>query len=106
MTLTHAASGWTHAGDPTAASAGGFKAQFDRCARSLYRYILVRIGNDVHLADDFMQQLWVQACRRGSEIASNEIEFYLRAVAANLVKQHWRRLGNRPAHVPICRPDL
>ncbi len=71
---------------------------FDRCAGSLYRYVLVRVGGDAHLADDILQQLWCQACAHGGRVPIDELEYWMRAVAKNLVRTHWRRVGRRPAH--------
>jgi len=80
-------------------------AAFDRCSRSLYRYIAVRVG-DGHLADDLMQQLWLQARNSGAAIPEDELEFWLRGVARNLVRTHWRRQARRPANVPLPDPAL
>ena len=41
------------------------EAAFDRFGRSLYRYVVVRVGGDSRLADDVMQQVWLGALRSG-----------------------------------------
>lgn len=74
-----------------------FEREFDRCGPSLYRYFVVRTG-DPHLADDLMQQLWVQARPGGSDLPDDRIEPWLRAIAKNLVRTHWRTVARRPAH--------
>ncbi len=79
---------------------------FDRCARGLYRFIVVRVGGDAHLADDLMQQLWLRADRRGRGVPAGELAFWLRAVARNLVHDHWRTAARRPANVPMSDPAL
>ncbi len=84
----------------------GLDAVFDRCARGLYRFIIIRVAGDSHLADDLMQQLWLRATRRGSSVPADELEFWLRAVARNLVHDHWRKAARRPAHLPMSDPAL
>lgn len=79
---------------------------FDRCATSLFRFFVVRTGGDDHLADDLMQQLWLQASGSRRSIPENELEFWLRAIARNLVRAHWRRVGQRPNHVSLADPAL
>ncbi len=79
---------------------------FDRCATSLFRFFVVRTGGDQHLADDLMQQLWLQARGSRRDVPENELEFWLRAIARNLVRAHWRRIGQRPNHVSLADPAL
>lgn len=88
------------------ASEGAFRAveaTFDRCSAALFRFVAVRTG-DTHLAHDIMQQLWLQACRHGAGIPENELEYWLRTVARNLVRSHWRARGRRPPHVAMPDP--
>jgi len=85
--------------------AAAMEAAFDRCSRALYRYIAVRVG-DAHLADDMMQQLWLQARTNGTVVAERELEFWLRGIARNLVRSHWRRQKRRPKHVPLADASL
>lgn len=80
-------------------------AAFDRCKRSIYRYIVVRVG-DVHLADDLMQQLWLLARTSNADVPDNELEYWLRGIAKNLVRTHWRRQARRPASLPLADPGL
>ena len=79
---------------------------FDRCARGLYRYLVVRLGHDTHLADDMMQQVWLQARTATTDVPAEALEFYLRRIATNLVRAHWRREGRRRAHVPVANPAV
>jgi RNA polymerase sigma-70 factor (ECF subfamily) len=85
--------------------AASIHAAFDRCSRSIYRYIAVRVG-DAHLADDLMQQLWLQAHTGGASIPDHELEFWLRGIARNLVRTHWRRRSRRPANLPLADSGL
>lgn len=100
------------AGEPTpgaieavAADACSFERVFGLIGPSLYRFLAVRIG-DSHLADDFMQQLWLQGSRQSGRIPADELEFWLRAIARNLIRTHWRKQARRPAHVPVPDPAL
>ncbi len=85
--------------------ATGMDTAFDRCSSSIYRYIVVRVG-DAHLADDLMQQLWLQARHSGAGVPDDELEFWLRGIARNLVRTHWRTRARRPASVPLADPGL
>ena len=81
------------------------EAAFDRCKRSIYRYIVVRVG-DAHLADDLMQQLWLHARNSEASVPQDELEFWLRGIAKNLVRTHWRRQARRPTSLPLADPGL
>lgn len=88
----------TEAGTP-----GGVRAvdaAYQRCAASLYRYLLVRVGHDPHLAQDLLQQLFVAARRNALSVPADELEFWFRAVARNLLNTHFRRLHTRPGDTP------
>jgi len=78
---------------------------FGRCSRALYRYFVARTG-DAHLADDLMQQLWLQARKSRADIPESQYEFWLRGIAKNLIRSHWRRRARRPANVPLANPEL
>ncbi|MBY0310953.1 MAG: sigma-70 family RNA polymerase sigma factor [Phycisphaerales bacterium] len=78
-------------------------AVYDRLASGMYRFVMVRVGRDEHLAKDIMQQLWAAAARNGRSVPEAEMEFWLRGVARNLINTHWRRVSNRPLHLPV--PD-
>lgn len=73
---------------------------FDRCSAALYRYVAVRVG-DPHLADDLMQQLWIQTRRGAGGVPLDQLEYWLRAVARNLIRSHWRQQHRRPPHIPV-----
>jgi RNA polymerase sigma-70 factor (ECF subfamily) len=85
--------------------AAAMEAAFDRCSRSIYRYIVVRVG-DAHLADDLMQQLWLQTRKSEASVPEDELEYWLRGIAKNLVRTHWRRQARRPASLPLPDPGL
>ncbi len=60
------------------------------------------MGGDAPLADDVMQQVWVAALRTGKSVPEDEIEFWLRGVARNILAAHRRRLANRPKQLPLA----
>ncbi len=74
---------------------------FDRYSVGIYRYVSLRVGRNQALADELMQQLWLQACKSGGAVPPDEFEFWLRRVAKNLISDHWRRKHRRPAQIPI-----
>lgn len=74
------------------------EAVFTACAPTFYRYAAVRIG-DAHLAEDLVQQLWIQASGNRRCVPPEELEYWLRGILANLVRTHWRRTGRRPRTV-------
>lgn len=69
---------------------------YDRCAASLYRYFMVRTSRNHDLASDLMQQLWLAALRNAAGVPADELEFWLRSVAGNLLATHWRRVASAP----------
>ena len=79
---------------------------FDRYSVGIYRYISLRVGRNQALADELMQQLWLQACKPGGAVPPDEFEFWLRRVAQNLISDHWRRKHRRPAQIPIENPAI
>ena len=80
-------------------------AAFTRCGPALYRFVVVRVG-DSHLADDLMQQLWLAALKATDRVPAAELEYWLRGVARNLVRNHWRTQAQRPKHMPMPDADL
>lgn len=97
------------AGDVIVDQRARLEAAFDRQGTALYRYLVVRTGGDRHLADDLMQQVWLQlrgAADRTQPIPDDELEFWMRGIARNLVRDHWRRVRKRPKTVPMPEPHL
>ncbi len=82
------------------------ESAFDRYSRSLYHYVVARTGGNADLADDVMQQVWLQAVREGGSVPIEEMEFWLRRVATNALRAHWRKQRGRPPHVPVPQPRL
>lgn len=95
----------TIADDTPVANDAALEAAFTRCGPALFRFVVVRVG-DQHLADDLMQQLWLAAVNATDRVPATELEFWLRGVARNLVRNHWRTQARRPQHIPMPDADL
>jgi len=83
----------------------GIEAAFDVYARGLYRFFAVRTG-DPHVADDLMQQLWLQAVEGRPPDALEEIGYWLLGIARNVLVTHWRRHRVRSERLPKADPAL
>lgn len=69
---------------------------------ALFRFLMVRTGNDRALCEDLMQTLWVRALESGGagEVPEGELEFWLRGVARNLLLTYFRRAGAARRNFP------
>lgn len=92
-------------GSRSAAAPATAAAAYERSARGLYRFLMVRLGGDAHLADDFMQQLWLAGQRGGPE-PLEEREAWLFGAARNLLRAHWRKQRRRGNTAPIAEPTV
>ena len=65
---------------------------FQATCDGLYRFIVVRVGDDRHAADDLLQQTCHEAAR-SLRMPENDAdcEAWLRGIARNLIRRHWRR---------------
>ena len=106
MGSTCAVAGWSMSAGSLAEQHTGLECAFARHGRSLYRYFAVRAGGDAHQADDLMQQLWMRAKRGAAAVPVSELERWLRAVARNLIREHWRKQAATPWHVRAAEPLL
>lgn len=107
MTSSGLTSNWQAALDASASERARLEAAFSRHRPALYRYVVVRAGGDDHLADDLLQQLWLQASGNGAALVPDaELEFWLRGIARNLVRAYWRQARHRPAYLPIADAEL
>jgi RNA polymerase sigma factor (sigma-70 family) len=75
------------AGDP----ADGVQRTFERCGPALFRYFAVRTGQDGHLVDDLMQQLWLRAHVHASDLRDPNPEPWLWRIAQNLLREQRRK---------------
>ena len=58
---------------------------------ALYRFVAVRVGGDEMLADECMQQTCLEAARSRRVPPRSELEPWLRGIARNVIRRHWRR---------------
>jgi RNA polymerase sigma-70 factor (ECF subfamily) len=68
---------------------------------ALYRYVAVRVGGDEALADDCMQQTCLEAARSKRAPGREELELWLRGIARNVIRRHWRRARLAPKSVAV-----
>ncbi len=73
----------------------------------VYRFILVRVGGDRDVADDLLQQTCYEAARHRRPPADvDECEAWLRGIARNLVRRHWRSARRDAGRVSIADPAV
>ncbi len=78
------------------------RAWLPRGLDALYRYIYVRIGFDKASADDVLQQTIFEALRhRDAPREPAAQEWWLRGIARNLMRRHWRQARRNAGCVPI-----
>jgi RNA polymerase sigma factor (sigma-70 family) len=75
---------------------------FDRSADALYRFVLVRVGGNRDIADDLLQQTCCEAARHPRPPDGlDQCEAWLRGIARNLVRRHWRNRKREIDAVPL-----
>ncbi len=80
---------------------------FNRSGDALYGFILVRVGGDRHAADDLVQQVCHEMARRRKlPPHDGEWEAWMRGIARNLIRRHWRRWSRHRNEVSIENPRL
>jgi RNA polymerase sigma-70 factor (ECF subfamily) len=81
---------------------------FDRSAVALYRFILVRVRGDRDAADDLLQQTCCEAGRRSNRLPDNgeACEAWLRGIARNLIRRHWRNAKRAARMIPLGNGEL
>lgn len=84
------------------ASRGCVWRVFHDACDGLYRFILVRVGGDHSAADDLLQQMCcVAAGHRRPPGEPEACEAWLRGIARNLIRKHWREMRRHGRHLPI-----
>lgn len=69
---------------------------------ALYQFILVRAAGDRDAADDLLQQTCCEAARHRKPPGTvDECLAWLRGIARNLIRRHWRRMRRHAGQVPI-----
>ena len=78
------------------------RAVFNRSATALYRFILVRVRGNRETADELLQQMCFEAmCSGHPPRSGEECEAWLRGIARNLIRRHWRKLKRQAGVVSI-----
>src|SRR5438067_814560 len=103
---------WRERGLQSAVLAGdeqAWRTWYDESFAALDAYVLWRSGGMRDLADDIVQETWLTAVRRIRSFDPVQAAFvtWLRGIAANLLRNHWRR--QRPplaaSHPPTSDTD-
>ncbi len=68
---------------------------------TLHRFIAVRVGGDEALAEDCLQQTCLEAARSKRVPPREELEPWLRGIARNVLRHHWRRTKLTPQTIPV-----
>jgi len=73
---------------------------YDECFPALDAYVLWRCGGLRDLADDALQETWLTAVRRVREFdpARSAFSAWLRGIAANVMRNQFRRHASRQTH--------
>ncbi len=75
---------------------------FGRGADALYRFILVRVARRRDVADDLLQQTCCIAVQQNRVFADDdECESWMRGIARNLVKAHWRSVKKHNGRINL-----
>ena len=79
-----------------------WRAWYDESFDALYGYVLWRCAGLRDLADEVVQETWLTAVRRIRHFAPEEGSFagWLRGIAANLLRNHFRRQARRGRRPP------
>ena len=86
---------------------GHLRRVFLETSEALYRFILVRVGGDRDVADDLLQQTCcVASGHRKLPAAHAECEAWLRGIAKNLIRRHWRHTKTRGRCVDLQDPAV
>jgi len=74
-----------------------FRTWYEEALPQVYRYLLVRAGHDVALAEALTRQTFVEAIRRRSRFDSrSDAVTWLYAIGRRKLADHYRRSGRRP----------
>jgi RNA polymerase sigma-70 factor (ECF subfamily) len=104
MASTTVTTGWMMSVRPAVQEQADLERVFALHGRSLYRYFAVRVGGDTHRADDLMQKLWVRAKHSSAGVHAAQLEYWLRGVARNLIREDWRKRAAARRRVPLVDP--
>jgi RNA polymerase sigma-70 factor (ECF subfamily) len=84
-----------------------WRAWYGASFEPLYAYVLWRCAGLRDVADDIVQETWLTAVRRLRTFDPERATFltWLRAIAANLARNHFRKEKRRPV-VPLGNTDV
>jgi RNA polymerase sigma-70 factor (ECF subfamily) len=87
------------AGDESA-----WRAWYDECFDALFAYVLWRCGGLRDAADDVVQETWLTAVRRVRRFdpAAGPFAAWLRGIAANLLRNRFRRVRRQEVLAPVA----
>ena len=96
-------------GEPAA-----WQALYDEAFTPLYRFVYFRTGRDEERAEDVLQEVWLIAVRRIRRFDPQQCSFegWLKTIAVNVVRNHWRTWRKlaaqasdprEPAELPLAR---
>jgi RNA polymerase sigma-70 factor, ECF subfamily len=87
------------AGDESA-----WRAWYDECFDALFAYVLWRCAGLRDVADDVVQETWLTAVRRARHFDPSAGPFagWLRGIAANLLRNRFRRVRRLDALAPVA----
>ncbi len=91
MEIAAADSGGRTAEERPARQNGVLLSTFESCCHGLYRFILLRVGGDRDAADELLQETCCIAVGHArAPRDSDSCEAWLRGIARNLIRKHWR----------------
>jgi RNA polymerase sigma-70 factor (ECF subfamily) len=81
-----------------------WRAWYDECFDDLFRYVLWRCGGLRDAADEIVQETWLIAVRRVRRFdpAAGSFASWLRGIAANLLRNRFRRERRAEARAPLA----
>ncbi len=82
-----------------------WRAWYDASLDGLYAYVLWRCAGLRDVADDIVQDTWLTAVRRIRDFEPERASFltWLRSIAANFLRNHFRKKSRRGADMRVCR---
>lgn len=71
---------------------GAWRVLYDRCFDGIYAFIDYRTGHRRDATEEIAQESWMVAVRRIRDYdpARSSFETWLRGIAANIIRNHWR----------------
>jgi RNA polymerase sigma-70 factor (ECF subfamily) len=86
-----------------ASDARAWQAWYDECYGGLHAYVCWRCAGLRDLADEIVQETWLTAVRRIRTFDPDQGSFagWLRGIAANHLRNHFRRAGQRGKVEPL-----